>query len=198
MLTDFGLCKEVAVNNSMMTTLCGTPEYLAPEVLDDDTYAKTVDWWSFGVVLYEMLTGRLPFYHPDQNILFERILISEPNPLPTTLTPNCRDITFRLLMKDPDMRIGCNEKGGLEVMAHPWFADFDFEMLYHRQIEPPWRPQLDSIEDLRYFSKTFTGMPRALTPDRDMNFEAINRYPPRNDTDFKNEKFRDLSQIFEN
>lgn len=199
MLTDFGLCKEVALNNSMMTTLCGTPEYLAPEVLDDDTYAKTVDWWSFGVVLYEMLTGRLPFYHPEQQILFERILIAEPAPLPQNLTPNCQDITFRLLMKDPDQRIGCSDGGGdgLEVMGHQWFAEYDFEMLYHRQIEPPWKPELNAITDLRYFSKTFTDMPRALTPDSELNFEAVRNYPDRNTEQFVNANIHTRSEVFE-
>jgi len=199
MLTDFGLCKEVAANNSMMTTLCGTPEYLAPEVLDDDTYAKTVDWWSFGVVLYEMLTGRLPFYHQEQQILFERILIAEPAPLPQNLTPNCQDITFRLLMKDPDQRIGCSDGGGdgLEIMGHPWFAEYDFEMLYHRQIEPPWKPELAAVDDLRYFSRTFTEMDRALTPDSELNFEAVNNYPARNAPPFCNANIGEKSEIFE-
>ena len=69
-------------------------------------------------------------------------------------------------------------------MGHQWFAEYDFEMLYHRQIEPPWKPELNAITDSRYFSNTFTDIPRALTPDSELNFEAVRNYPDRNTEQF--------------
>ena len=82
-------------------------------------------------------------------------------------------------------------------MGHQWFAEYDFEMLYHRQIEPPWKPELNAITDLRYFSKTFTDMPRALTPDSELNFEAVRNYPDRNTEQFVNANIHTRSEVFE-
>ena len=73
-LTDFGLCKEDIGFGSTTRTFCGTPEYLAPEVLEDNDYGRAVDWWGVGVVMYEMMCGRLPFYHRQHEQLFEAIL----------------------------------------------------------------------------------------------------------------------------
>lgn len=73
-ITDFGLCKEDIGFGSTTKTFCGTPEYLAPELLLDNDYGRSVDWWSLGVVMYEMMCGRLPFYSNEHEILFELIL----------------------------------------------------------------------------------------------------------------------------
>ena len=73
-LTDFGLCKEDVGYGSTTATFCGTPEYLAPEVLCESDYGRAVDWWGLGIVLYEMICGKLPFYHRDQDDLFHAIL----------------------------------------------------------------------------------------------------------------------------
>ena len=76
-ITDFGLCKEEIAFGTTTATFCGTPEYLAPEVLEDNDYGRAVDWWGVGVVMYEMLCGHLPFYNRNHEILFELILKEE-------------------------------------------------------------------------------------------------------------------------
>ena len=102
-ITDFGLCKEGIKDGATMRTFCGTPEYLAPEVLEDNDYGRAVDWWGLGVVMYEMLCGRLPFYNQDHEKLFELILMEEIR-FPRTLSPEAKALLSGLLKKDPKQR----------------------------------------------------------------------------------------------
>ncbi|NXM33473.1 AKT2 kinase, partial [Oxyruncus cristatus] len=102
-ITDFGLCKEGVTDGATMRTFCGTPEYLAPEVLEDNDYGRAVDWWGLGVVMYEMLCGRLPFYNQDHERLFELILGQELR-FPRALGPEARALLGGLLRKDPKLR----------------------------------------------------------------------------------------------
>merc|ERR1719223_2634037 len=95
-ITDFGLCKEEITYGATTATFCGTPEYLAPEVLEDNDYGRAVDWWGTGVVLYEQLCGHLPFYHKSHDCLFDLILHEDVR-LPSTLSPNARNLLSRLL-----------------------------------------------------------------------------------------------------
>ncbi|XP_057244550.1 RAC-beta serine/threonine-protein kinase-like, partial [Malurus melanocephalus] len=102
-ITDFGLCKEGVTDGTTMRTFCGTPEYLAPEVLEDNDYGRAVDWWGLGVVMYEMLCGRLPFYNQDHERLFELILLEDLR-FPRSLSPEARGLLSGLLKKDPKER----------------------------------------------------------------------------------------------
>ncbi|XP_023773902.1 RAC-beta serine/threonine-protein kinase-like isoform X2 [Cyanistes caeruleus] len=104
-ITDFGLCKEGVTHGTTMRTFCGTPEYLAPEVLEDNDYGRAVDWWGLGVVMYEMLCGRLPFYNQDHERLFELILLEDIR-FPRSLGPESRNLLAGLLKKDPKQRLG--------------------------------------------------------------------------------------------
>ncbi|NWQ84658.1 AKT2 kinase, partial [Columbina picui] len=106
-ITDFGLCKEGISDGATMRTFCGTPEYLAPEVLEDNDYGRAVDWWGLGVVMYEMMCGRLPFYNQDHERLFELILMEEIR-FPRALGPDARALLAGLLKKDPKQRSGDN------------------------------------------------------------------------------------------
>uniref|UniRef100_A0A1D5RH80 non-specific serine/threonine protein kinase n=8 Tax=Catarrhini TaxID=9526 RepID=A0A1D5RH80_MACMU len=99
-ITDFGLCKEGISDGATMKTFCGTPEYLAPE---DNDYGRAVDWWGLGVVMYEMMCGRLPFYNQDHERLFELILMEEIR-FPRTLSPEAKSLLAGLLKKDPKQR----------------------------------------------------------------------------------------------
>ncbi|XP_059728564.1 LOW QUALITY PROTEIN: RAC-beta serine/threonine-protein kinase-like [Haemorhous mexicanus] len=162
-ITDFGLCKEGVTDGTTMRTFCGTPEYLAPEVLEDNDYGRAVDWWGLGVVMYEMLCGRLPFYNQDNERLFELILLEELR-FPRSLGPESRSLLAGLLKKDPKQRLGGGPGDAREVMEHRFFAGIDWQDVVQRKLVPPFRPQVTSEVDTRYFDEEFTAQSITVTP----------------------------------
>ncbi|XP_066426051.1 RAC-beta serine/threonine-protein kinase isoform X1 [Molothrus aeneus] len=162
-ITDFGLCKEGVTDGTTMRTFCGTPEYLAPEVLEDNDYGRAVDWWGLGVVMYEMLCGRLPFYNQDHERLFELILLEELR-FPRSLGPESRSLLAGLLKKDPKQRLGGGPGDAREVMEHRFFAGIDWLDVVQRKLVPPFRPQVTSEVDTRYFDEEFTAQSITVTP----------------------------------
>ncbi|KAI1309116.1 RAC serine/threonine-protein kinase [Halotydeus destructor] len=162
-IADFGLCKEEIRYGSTTRTFCGTPEYLAPEVLEDTDYGRAVDWWGLGVVMYEMMCGRLPFYNRDHDVLFELILVEEVR-FPRTLSPEAKFLLSGLLVKDPRNRLGGGLDDAKEIMVHPFFGPINWQELLERKLEPPFKPQVTSDTDTRYFDQEFTGESVELTP----------------------------------
>ncbi|BCR96197.1 serine/threonine-protein kinase [Aspergillus luchuensis] len=140
-LCDFGLCKLDMKDEDRTNTFCGTPEYLAPELLLGNGYTKTVDWWTLGVLLYEMLTGLPPFYDENTNDMYRKIL-QEPLTFPSTdiVPPAARDLLSRLLDRDPQRRLGAN--GAAEIKSHHFFANIDWRKLLQRKYEPSFRPNV--------------------------------------------------------
>jgi serine/threonine protein kinase len=158
-ITDFGLCKILNQEQPSTTTFCGTPEYLAPEILEDNQYGLPVDWWSLGVVLHEMIVGRLPFHswrnHED---LYEAI-INDPLPeLPPRVPYDASQLLHGLLMKRPEERLG-GRMDAQEVMDHVFFRDIDFAALERKEIRPEWVPVLRSQDDVSHFPTEFTQQP---------------------------------------
>ncbi|PNJ26069.1 AKT1 isoform 17, partial [Pongo abelii] len=131
-ITDFGLCKEGIKDGATMKTFCGTPEYLAPEVLEDNDYGRAVDWWGLGVVMYEMMCGRLPFYNQDHEKLFELILMEEIR-FPRTLGPEAKSLLSGLLKKDPKQRLGGGSEDAKEIMQHRFFAGIVWQHVYEKK-----------------------------------------------------------------
>ncbi|OON18046.1 kinase domain protein, partial [Opisthorchis viverrini] len=162
-IADFGLCKEEMSYGTMTKTFCGTPEYLAPEVLLESDYGRAVDWWGLGVVMYEMMCGRLPFYSTDHEILFELIL-QEKVVFPSHLSLIAQDILAKLLIKDPSSRLGGGPRDVLDVMAHPFFLSVDWDKLIRKDVIPPWKPDVTDELDTKYIPEEFQNESVALTP----------------------------------
>lgn len=149
-LTDFGFAKEVS---DVTYTLCGTPDYIAPEVVATKPYNKSVDWWSFGILIFEMLTGYTPFYDPTPMKTYENILngtITYPDYLP----PDILDLLQKLIVKDLSQRLGNLQDGSDGIKNHPWFKEVIWERLLSRDIETPYEPPITSgIGDTSQFDR---------------------------------------------
>lgn len=150
-ITDFGLSKENIKGNSDAHSFCGTPEYLAPEILTKSGHGKAADWWSFGAIIYEMLVGVPPFYTKNRQKLYQNIKSAELT-LEDWLSSNAKDLLSKLLTKDPNKRLGSGELGAQEVKDHPFFSNISWDDIYNKTQKPPYTPQLDSDGDVKHFS----------------------------------------------
>nr|XP_015220139.1 PREDICTED: serine/threonine-protein kinase Sgk2 [Lepisosteus oculatus] len=153
-LTDFGLCKEGIEPEGTTSTFCGTPEYLAPEVLRKQPYDRTVDWWCLGAVLYEMLYGLPPFYSRDVSEMYDHIL-HKPLHLPPGKSMAACDLLRGLLQKNPQHRMGA-KADFLELKTHVFFSPINWDDLYHKRITPPYNPKVNGPADLRHIDPEFT------------------------------------------
>ncbi|XP_063104375.1 serine/threonine-protein kinase Sgk2 isoform X2 [Cavia porcellus] len=139
-LTDFGLCKEGVEPEETTSTFCGTPEYLAPEVLRKEPYDRAVDWWCLGAVVYEMLHGLPPFYSRDVAQMYENIL-HQPLQIPGGQTVAACDLLQGLLHKDQRQRLG-SKADFLEIKNHVFFSPINWDDLYHKRLTPPFNPNV--------------------------------------------------------
>ncbi|KAM6324145.1 serine/threonine-protein kinase Sgk1 isoform 1-T1 [Aegotheles albertisi] len=156
-LTDFGLCKENIEHNGTTSTFCGTPEYLAPEVLHKQPYDRTVDWWCLGAVLYEMLYGLPPFYSRNTAEMYDNIL-NKPLQLKPNITNSARHLLEGLLQKDRTKRLGAKEDF-MEIKNHIFFSPINWDDLINKKITPPFNPNVSGPSDLRHFDPEFTDEP---------------------------------------
>ena len=154
-LTDFGLSKIFEKEDDKAFTVCGTPQYLAPEILLRKGYDKSVDWWSLGCVLYEMLYSRLPFkFKKGQKISLS--MYKEKIPFDKKISEEAQDLIQNLLIFEPNLRLGSGADGGEKIKSHKFFKDINWQDVWDRKLEPPFVPKLKNEQDLKYFDSSFT------------------------------------------
>uniref|UniRef100_A0A8C5U0Z3 Ribosomal protein S6 kinase n=2 Tax=Malurus TaxID=55806 RepID=A0A8C5U0Z3_9PASS len=154
-LTDFGLSKESIDHEKKAYSFCGTVEYMAPEVVNRRGHTQSADWWSFGVLMFEMLTGTLPFQGKDRKETMTMILKAKLG-MPQFLSPEAQSLLRMLFKRNPANRLGAGPDGVEEIKRHAFFSRIDWNKLYRREIHPPFKPATGRPEDTFYFDPEFT------------------------------------------
>lgn len=164
-LADFGMCKEGIMDGVTTTTFCGTPDYIAPEILQELDYGPSVDWWALGVLMYEMMAGQPPFEADNEDDLFESILHDDVL-YPVWLSKEAVSILKGFMTKNPAKRLGCVTSQGTEaaIRSHPFFREMDWEALECRRVKPPFKPKIKNKKDALNFDTEFTKEEPVLTP----------------------------------
>lgn len=163
-LTDFGLSK----SGNWGDTFCGTPEYLAPEVLIGG-HEKEVDWWSLGVLIYEMIEGRPPFYSTEILQMYERIL-KAPLRFSMRFSDVAIDLCEKLLCKDPFTRLGRGPGDGEDIKSHPFFEGINWEDLKGKRVTPPYVPSVKEMEAYTFFD---SGLHQSWEIEQEESLEQI-------------------------
>ncbi|CAF1389462.1 unnamed protein product, partial [Didymodactylos carnosus] len=186
-LTDYGMCKQDLLNGERTSTFCGTPNYIAPEMLKNLDYDFSVDWWALGVLMFEMMAGRSPFEivgsaeNPDLNTedrLFQ-VILEQPIRIPRSLTVRAKHVLEGFLNKNPKDRLGCRgptcRDGFDDIQQHLFFSPIDWVRLESKQIIPPYKPIVANDHDLSHFDPQFTNEDVVLTPEDDEALAKINQ-----------------------
>ena len=178
-VADYGLCKEEMWYGSSTSTFCGTPEFMAPEVsrfpysswnmltcgeiLLDKKYGRAVDWWAFGVLIYQMLLQQSPFRGEDEDEIYDAILADEPL-YPIHMPRDSVSILQKLLMREPELRLGSGPTDAQEIMSHAFFRNINWDDIRDKKVAPPFQPQIKSPTDTSNFDSEFTSVTPVLTP----------------------------------
>uniref|UniRef100_A0A4W5R9L8 Ribosomal protein S6 kinase n=1 Tax=Hucho hucho TaxID=62062 RepID=A0A4W5R9L8_9TELE len=154
-ITDFGLSKEAIDHDKRAYSFCGTIEYMAPEVVNRRGHTHSADWWSFGVLMFEMLTGSLPFQGKDRKETMALILKAKLG-MPQFLSPEVQSLIRALFKRNPTNRLGAGPDGVEEIKRHNFFGNIDWNKLYRREIKPPFKPAVGRPDDTFHFDPEFT------------------------------------------
>lgn len=162
-LIDFELCKMNMWHGQRTSTFCGTSEFMAPELIMGQSYGRGAEWWSFGILSFQMLTGRSPFQGDDEDEICQSILRDDPSHL-DTLPAEAEMLIHGLLQRDPSERLGSGPSDAEEIKAQPFFAEIIWSDLMNKRVDPPFVPVLASQCDTRYFDEEFTSQTPRLAP----------------------------------
>ncbi|CAF0882631.1 unnamed protein product [Adineta steineri] len=173
-LTDFGLCKESIYEGGQTNTFCGTIEYMAPEILTRSGHGKAVDWWSFGALMYDMLTGAPPFTADDRKRTMDKIIKAK-LVLPAYLTIDARELIRSLLRRQVSHRLGSGPEGAEAIKSHSFFRHLHWPDVYAKRTEPPHKPLLKGDDDVSQFDTKFTKQTPVDSPDDHMLSESANQ-----------------------
>lgn len=160
---DYGLCKENMWHNNTTGTFCGTPDFMAPEIIAGKQYDRNVDWWALGVLLFQMLLCQSPFKGDDEDEIFNAIEHDDVR-YPISMPRQTVLVLQGLLTKDAATRLGSGERDAEEIMEHPYFHDVNFDDVFHCRIQAPYIPEITSEHDYSNFDQEFTSETPRLTP----------------------------------
>ncbi|KAL9596462.1 MAG: hypothetical protein Q9219_005768 [cf. Caloplaca sp. 3 TL-2023] len=171
-IADYGLCKEDMWYGSTTSTFCGTPEFMAPEILLDKKYGRAVDWWAFGVLIYQMLLQQSPFRGEDEDEIYDAILADEPL-YPIHMPRDSVSILQKLLMREPELRLGSGPTDAQEIMSHAFFRNINWDEFREKKVPPPFMPQISNPTDTSNFDSEFTSVTPVLTPVQSVLTQAM-------------------------
>ncbi|KAK1265676.1 Serine/threonine-protein kinase AtPK2/AtPK19 [Acorus gramineus] len=181
MLTDFGLAKQFK-ENTRSNSMCGTVEYMAPEIVLGKGHDKAADWWSVGILLFEMVTGKPPFV-VDNRAKIQQKIIKDKIKLPAYLSSEAHSFLKALLLKEANKRLGSGPGGSQEIKNHKWFKSINWRKLDAREIQPSFRPNVAGQLCIANFEERWTNMPLQDSPisspvSADSNFNGFTYVRP--------------------